>query len=117
MYGYNEDNDIKLDAVKTPTGLAPKLTIARGNGKLNVKFSDNLSKQPKVHYNHGKIINIYVTYKLRKRTISSPDFTVQNALFGAVKLTKDVNTSHYNYSGYGICFDSGSSFSFGINNL
>ena len=59
------------------------------------------------------MINIYVTYKLRKRTISSPHFTVKNALFGAVKLTKDVNTSHYGYSGYGICFDSGSSFSFG----
>ena len=51
--------------------------------------------------------------KLRKGTISSPHFTVQNALFGAVKLTKNVNTSHYGYSGYGIWFDSGSSFSFG----
>ena len=34
-------------------------------------------------------------------------------MFGAVKIAKDVNTSHYGYSGYGICFDSGSSFSFG----
>ena len=58
------------------------------------------------------MINIYLTYKLRKRTISSPDFTVQNALFGALKIKKDVNTSHYKYSGYGICFDAGSSFSF-----
>ena len=34
-------------------------------------------------------------------------------MFGAVKITKDVNTSHYNYQSYGICFDGGSSFSFG----
>ena len=38
---------------------------------------------------------------------------MQNALFGAVKIAKDVNTCHYGYSGYGICFDSGSFFSFG----
>ena len=87
LCGYNEDNDVKLDAVNTSAGLAPKLTIASENGKLNVKFCVHLLKQPKIHCNHGKIINIYVTYKLRKRTISSPDFTVQNALFGAVKLT------------------------------
>ena len=52
-------------------------------------------------------------YKLQKRTVNSPDFTVQNALFGALKITKDVNTSHYSYSGYGICFDPKSSFSLG----
>ena len=34
-------------------------------------------------------------------------------MFGAVKITKNVNTSHYKYEGYGICFDSESSFSFG----
>ena len=52
-------------------------------------------------------------HKLQKRTVSSPDFAVQNAIFGAVKITKDVNTSHYKYSGYGLCFDGNSSFSFG----
>ena len=36
-------------------------------------------------------------------------------LLGVVKITKDVNTSHYGYSGYGICFDGNSSFSFGNN--
>ena len=34
-------------------------------------------------------------------------------MFGAVKITKDVNTSHYRYYGYGICFERHSSFSFG----
>ena len=36
-----------------------------------------------------------------------------NGLFGAVTITKDVNNSHYQYSGYGICFDAESDFSFG----
>ena len=32
-------------------------------------------------------------------------------MFGAIKITKDTNTSHYQYHGYGICFDSASNFS------
>ena len=56
-----------------------------------------------------------MTYKLRKRTNSNPDMTLENCIFGAVKITKDVNTSNYNYSGYGIGFDARNSFSFGNN--
>ena len=37
--------------------------------------------------------------------------TLGNCLFGAVKITKDVDTSMYDYTGYGIGFDSGSRFS------
>ena len=50
---------------------------------------------------------------MKNRRVDNPDFTVQNGLFGAVKKTKNANTSHYKYEGYGICFDSESSFSFG----
>ena len=70
-------------------------------------------KQNKTSYAHGAEMNIYIVCKLQKRAVSSPDFTVENALFGAIKITEDVNTSHYSYSGYGICFDGNSSFSFG----
>ena len=56
---------------------------------------------------------LLIFYELKNRRIDSPDFIVQNGLFGAVKITKNVNTSHYKYIGYGICFDSESSFSFG----
>ena len=34
-------------------------------------------------------------------------------MFGAVKITKDVDTSNYKYNGYGICFDGKSDFSIG----
>ena len=34
-------------------------------------------------------------------------------MFGAVKITKIANISNFKYEGYGICFDSESSFSFG----
>ena len=46
--------------------------------------------------------------------MNNPDFTAQNCLFGAVKITPDAkNQSKYKYSGYGICFDAEDSFSFG----
>ena len=79
---------------------------------LHVGFQGNYFKQDKIDYYHSAVINIYTVYKLQKRTVNSPDFTVQNALFGAVKITKDLNTSHYSYSCYVICFDAKISFSF-----
>ena len=70
-------------------------------------------KQNKLSYAHGKIINLYVVYELKNRKVDSPGFNVQNGLFGAVQITKYVNTSHYKYEGYGICFNGESSFRFG----
>ena len=44
-------------------------------------------------------------------------FTIQNALFGAMEITKNADTSKYAYKGYGIWFDEGGTFSKGnINN-
>ena len=43
-------------------------------------------------------------------TASRSDTTVQNALFGAMQITKNVDTSKYNYKGYGICFNEGGTF-------
>ena len=70
-------------------------------------------KQNKLGYAHGTSINIYIVYQLKNRTIDNVDFTVLNGLFGAVKLTKNRDTCKYGYSGYGICFDSGGSFTSG----
>ena len=45
------------------------------------------------------------------------EFTILNALFGAMEITENANTSKYKYKGYGTCFDKGGSFSEGsINN-
>ena len=52
-------------------------------------------KQNKLGYARGNVVNIYIVYELKNRRINNPDFTVGNGLFGVVKITKDVNTSHY----------------------
>ena len=85
-------------------------TLLSKNNRLGVTFNGNYMKQNKLGYAHGKIVNLYIVYKLNNKRTDSPDFTVQNGLFGAVKITKK---THYKYEGYGICFDGESSFSFG----
>ena len=81
--------------------------------KIKVRFSGSYLKQDKITYTHGKIVNIYIVYEINKKdnTITS-DPTLENCLFGAVTLTKNVNIDRYGYSGYGIGFDRKGSFSF-----
>ena len=68
--------------------------------------------------NNNNVINIYVVYKLDPiSSTRNTDYTIQNALFGAMEIIKNTDTSKYKYKGYGICFDEGGMFSIGnINN-
>ena len=67
----------------------------------------------------NNVINIYCVYQLDPISSSrDTTFTVQNALFGAMQITKNSDTSKYADKGYGICFDEGGMFSVGsINNV
>ena len=63
------------------------------------------------HVINNDVINVYIVYKLDP-IASSRDttFTIQNALFGAMQVTKNGDTSKYDYKGYGICFDESEQF-------
>ena len=63
------------------------------------------------HVINTNVFNIYCAYKLDP-IASSRDttFTIQNALFGAMQITKNADNSKNNYKGYGICFDEKSEF-------
>ena len=96
----------KISTVITPSyNRAPSL--AYDNIRIKLKYIGSLLKQNKITYNHRPIVNIYIVYRLSPSITS--DITLENCLFGAVKITKilKINT----YSGYGIAFDSGGSFS------
>ena len=86
--------------------------------KTKVYFDRACLKQDKVTFNHGNIENIFIVYEIiRIANISGNrnyNLAVQNALFGAVSSTKNVDVSKYKYSGYGIAFDRISSFSFPV---
>ena len=108
---HNDSNNTDLFSINNSNNNSPAL-LNQNNG-FGVTFNGTYMKQNKLGYTHGSVINIYIVYELKSRAVSNPNFTVQNGLFGAIKIAKDVNTSNYKYSGYGICFDSGGSFTFG----
>ena len=56
-------------------------------------------KQDKVTFNHEKIVNSYIMYEISK-SINIRDYLILgDCLFGAVGLTKYVDTDKYKYSG------------------
>ena len=59
----------------------------------------------------NNVINIYVVYKLDPiSSTRNTDYTIQNALFDAMKTTKNTDSSKNNYKGCGLCFDEGGEF-------
>ena len=103
-------------AVGDASGDLPDL---KNDGRMYVYLSGNYFQQNKVIIaNNNNVINIYFVYQIEPISSSRDDiFTVQNALFGAMQITKNADTSKYKYKGYGICFDEGGSFNKGnINN-
>ena len=97
--------------VKNASGYLPKLELV---DDYYVHLSDNHFQQIKEDMSNNIGISIYCVYKLDSISPTRDDtFTVQNSLFGAMRITKNADTSKYKYKGYGICFDEGGSFSKG----
>ena len=99
-----------MNAVANGKNILPKL---ESDGRMNVYLSGNhfqlnIATFP-INYD---IINIYCVYKLDPiASTRDTSYTIQNALFGAMQITK--NATDYdknNYKGYGICFDERSQF-------
>ena len=89
------------------------LADIKNDGKLYVYLSVNHYQQNKVIIpNNDNVINIYCVYEVQPIASSrDTSFTIQNALFGAMQITKDAtDNSKNNYKGCGICFDERSQF-------
>ena len=103
-------------AVKNASGKLPRLGLV---DDYYVNLSGDHFQQDKTNvfniYKNGST-SIYYVYKLDPISSSRDStFTVQNALFGSMQITKNADTSKYKYEGYGICFDEGGTF--GIDNF
>ena len=92
------------DVPTTPNEIINPSLYFVGTKKACVRFSGDCLKQEKITFNHGKIANIYIVYKIEKSINISRYPTLENCLFGAVQLTKHVDVDQYKYSGYGIGF-------------
>ena len=110
---YNYSSDSNMNAVPNAKSDLPNL---KNDGRMHVHLSRNHFQQNVVSipnsYNNINI-NIYCVYKLDPIASSrDASFTIQNALFGAMQITKNAtDNSKNNYKGYGICFDERSQFS------
>ena len=109
--GIFSSSSNNMIAVKNASGDLPKLEVV---DDYYVHLSGNHFQQDKTNvfniYNNIST-NIYCVYKLNPISSSRDDtFTVQNALFGSIQITKNADTSKFEYKGYGICFDEGGTF-------
>ena len=89
------------------------LPTIKNDGRIHVHLIGNHFQQNKVIIpNNNNAINIYCVYQLDSIASSrDTSFTIQNALFGAMQITKNATDSDKNnYKGYGICFHERSQF-------
>ena len=107
---YNYSSDSNMNAFASAKSNLPNL---KNDGRMHIHLSGNHFQQNKVIIpNNYNVININCVYELDP-IVSSRDtsFTIQDALFGAMQITKNASdNSKNNYKGYGICFDEGSQF-------
>ena len=86
LNNYSRDSD--MDAVPVATTSLPPLI---DNGRMSVRLEGAYFKQMRLlRPNNDNIVNIYVVYLIDPISNSrNTDYTVQNPLFGGVKITKN----------------------------
>ena len=98
-------SDERINSTKTPIhNNTPNLNYYVT--ETRVEFNWSCFKQD------GKVVNFYIVYEISKSINISDYLTLENCLFGAVSLTKNVDIDKCKYSGYGIGFDKHGSFLF-----
>ena len=81
--------------------------------KTRVEFKGSCLKQDKISFDYRKVVNIDIVYEKNKNFPIDSYQTLENFLFGAVKIRKHPEITQYKYSGYGIGFDRKGFFSLG----
>ena len=91
---FNYFGNSNMNAVADSGGDLPDL---KNDGRMHVYLSGNHFQQNKVIIpNNNNVINIYCVYQIEPISSSRDDtFTVQNALFGAMQVIKNADTSKY----------------------
>ena len=104
-------------SIKVIENTKKEMPILKNDERMDVYLQGSHFQQNNVltsnndHVINNNLVNIYIVYKLDP-IASSRDttFTIQNALFGAMQITKNADNSKNNYKGYGLCFDERSEF-------
>ena len=105
-------------SMKSIENTKKEMPILKNDERLYVYLQGNQFQQNNVltsnndHVVNKNVVNIYIVYKLDPiASTRDTSFTIQNALFGAMQITKNAtDNSKNNNKGYGICFDERSEF-------
>ena len=116
---FNSSDYYSLNGIENTKKEMP---ILKNDERLYVYLQGNHFQQNSVltssndHVINKNVVNIYIVYKLDPlASTRGKTFTIQNALFGAMQITKNATDSpKNNYKGYGICFDERSEFGHAI---
>ena len=89
--------------------LNPRINIY-DMGEIRIEFNGSFLNRFSPTMPHRNVVNIYLVYEITSdhKDINYP--TLENCLFGSVKLTKNTDIDKYGYFDYGIRFDRLSSF-------
>ena len=94
-----------------------EMPILRNDERIYVYLQGNHFQQNNILTSNNdnevnkNVVNIYIVYELDPlASTRDTTFTIQNALFGAMQITKNADNLKINYKRYGVCFDEGSEF-------
>ena len=73
--------------------------------KITIKFNGSFLNRFPPTILHGDLVNIYIVYEITSNYNANNYPTLENCLFGSVKLTKNTDIDKYGYFRYGIGFD------------
>ena len=102
---YKGLSDEKINSIKISDYVITPYLCYYDTNKIRVKFDGGCLKQDQETLLYREIVNIYIVYDVNDNFNVSSYPTLENCLFGAVKLTKNVDIDKYRYSGYGIELD------------
>ena len=95
-------SDERINSIKTSDYEITSYLSYYDVNKIGVKFDGGCLKQDHGTILHGGIVNVYIVYEISKNINISDNSTLENCLFGSVKLTKNAVIDKYGYSGYEI---------------
>ena len=104
---YWKSKRLSDEKINSITASSYKVTpqVSYYDMKRRVAFNGSCLKQDSVIFNHKKVVNISIFYEISK-SININDYPIlENCLFGAVRLTKNVGVDKYKHWGYGTGFD------------
>ena len=100
------------EVIKPPNNaLAPEM--GPEGRSMYLKFDRSCLKTTEKYFYYPSLIelNIYIVSELDSN-LNNFNLTLENCLFGAVRLTKNADIDKYKYTGYGIGFDAKGTFLF-----